>query len=349
MPSKFKTFCVFCFVVFVSFFVGLHVSYSKEDGKDYWPTKEWKVSSPEEQAVDSKKLEEMNKYVLEKCPNVTSLLLVRNGYIVFEKYYQGDKESEHSVYSATKSVVSALIGIALNKGYIKNIDQKMYEFFPEFASDITDSRRREISIRDLLTMSAGFGPKMTGGDMKTCFSLSIVYDPGTNAAYNSCETHLLSGIITKTTKMNSFKFGTQFLFKPLGINAFSWGIPSAEYTFGGYGLNMRSRDMAKIGYLYLKDGVWEGKQVVPKEWVKESTKKQIDIPSLERKKLPYGYQWWITSPGGHPGFCAVGIGGQYIHVVPDLNIVMVATSNTMHMHPAHKVLIKQFIVPAMVK
>lgn len=341
-----------CFLVFVSFVVifllGVSPCFSKESNQGYWPTEDWRTSTPEAQGMDAQKLESMDKHILENYPDVRSLIIVRNGYIVFEKYYKEDKNYEQTMWSATKSIISALIGIAIDKGYIEGIDQKMCTFFPEFAKSITDPRRKQITIRDLLTMSAGFGPAMEAGTTESCFEQAIIHDPGTHPAYNSCETQLLSGIITKTTKMNSFQFSSKFLFEPLGIKDFFWGIPSAEYTSGGYGLNMRSRDMAKIGYLYLKNGVWEGKQIVPKQWVKESTQKQVIIP-IGQMELPYGYQWWITSPGGYPGFCAVGIGGQYIHVVPDLNIVMVATSDTMLMHPAHQGLMASYIVPAVLK
>lgn len=343
------SFSILAFLVII-FFLTVSPCFSKENKNGYWPTESWRTSTPEAQGMNPQKLEAMNKHILDNCPDVQSLIIVRHGYIIFEKYYKEDKNYKQSLWSATKSIISALIGIAIEKGYIEGIDRKMYTYFPEFEKRIADPRRKQITIRDLLTMSAGYGPAMTAESTKSCFEQAIVNDPGTHPAYNSCETQLLSGIITKATTMNSFQFGTRFLFNPLGIKDFSWGIPTAEYTGGGYGLNMRSRDMAKIGYLYLKDGVWEGEQIVPKQWVEESTREQVLIPVGQKARPhPYGYQWWITAPGGYQGFCAIGIGGQYIHVVPDLDMVMVATSNTMRMYPEHQVLMASFIVPAVLK
>jgi len=291
----------------------------------------------------------MNKYIEDKCPLVRSVLVIRHGYIVFEKYYEGDSNYNKHIFSATKSFISALIGIALDKGYINNLDQKMFSFFPEYTSEITDPRVKEITIRDLLTMSAGFASSFQGpGDLKSSFFQPIVTDPGTHSAYNSGESYLLSGIISKTTKMNSLEFGYEHLFKPLGIQKPEWGSGPDGYTIGGYGLHLRTRDMAKLGYLYLKNGVWDGKQIVPKEWVKESTRKQVMI-NVGQKTIPYGYQWWIIAPNGHFAFCAIGLGGQYITVIPDLDIVIAVTSDSMSVKPQHQGVVPSFVIPSVQK
>ena len=343
-----KTYFMLLFTFLFVLTVGLDKSFSKSSTQEYWPTKEWKISKPEAQGMDSNRLDKMNQHIEDNCSMVRSMLIIRNGYIVFEKYYKEDVDYVQPVYSVTKSVISALVGIALEKGNIKSLDQKMFTFFPEFASDITDPRLKEITIRNLLEMSAGFPTAFQAGDMKASFTQSIVTDPGSHSAYNSGDTNLLSGIISKTTKMNSLEFGNEYLFGPLGIEEIFWGSSLDGYTMGGYGLNMRPRDMAKIGYLYLKNGHWDGKQIVPEKWIKESTQKQATI-FIGSKERPYGYLWWITSPDGHPGYCAIGIGGQYIHVVPDLNIVMVATSTSMGINPEHQGLMPSFIVPAVLK
>jgi CubicO group peptidase (beta-lactamase class C family) len=349
MNSKMQKLIIFCISIFLLLGFGISISVSGEVNQEYWPTKEWRNSTPEDQGMISASLENMDKYIKNKCPLVRSILVIRHGYIVFEKYYNGDVSYDNHIYSATKSFVSALIGIALDKGYIKNIDQKIFEFFPEYTSEITDPRLKEITIRDLLTMSAGFATSFRGPpDLKSSFFQPIVTDPGSHSAYNSGETYLLSGIISKTTKMNSLEFGYENLFKPLGIQKPKWGSGPGGYTIGGYGLHLRIRDMAKLGYLYLRNGVWDGKQVVPEKWVKESTCKQAMI-TMGPKKIPYGYQWWIIASEGHLAFCAIGLGGQYITVIPDLDIVIAVSSDSMSLKPQHQGVVPSFVIPAVLK
>ena len=346
-----KTFVMFLIVI--GLLIGFRVdkSFAGQVNQKYWPTKEWRTSTPEAQDMDSTQLGKMNNYIENKCPLVRSVLVIRKGYIVFEKYYIGDANSTHHIYSGTKSIISALIGIALDKGYIKSIDQKMVTFFPEYALKITDSRLNKITIRHLLTMSAGFATSLWKGppDMKTSFTQPIITEPGSQAAYNSGASHLLSGIISKSTEMSTLEFGDKHLFKPLGIQKPVWRKGVDGYTRGGYGLYMRSIDMAKIGYLYLQNGVWDNNQIIPAKWIKESTQKHSTM-SIFQKEYSYGYQWWITSPKGHSCFSAVGVGGQYIEVIPDLDIVIVATSNPgSYAQPKHYDLPGSFIIPSVLK
>jgi CubicO group peptidase (beta-lactamase class C family) len=157
--------------------------------------------------------------------------------------------------------------------------------------------------------------------------------------------------------MSTLEFGDKHLFKPLGIQKPVWRKGIDGYTRGGYGLNMRSRDMAKIGYLYLQNGVWDNNQIIPAKWIKESTQKHNTVSvNLTQKKNPYGYQWWVASTNdfffrGHSGFSAVGLGGQYIDVIPDLDIVIVATANAFgyKKEDKHKGIAASFIVPSVLK
>jgi CubicO group peptidase (beta-lactamase class C family) len=353
-----KTFVMFLIVSGLLIGFSVDQSFAGQVNHKYWPTKEWRTSTPEAQDMDSTQLGKMNNFLENKCPAVRSVLVIRNGYIAFEKYYIGDANTTHTIYSVTKSITSALIGIALGKGYIKSIDQKMVTFFPEYASEITDSRLNKITIRHLLTMSAGFetDPGQGPPGMRTSFAQPIITEPGSHAAYNSGSSHLLSGIISKSTKMSTLEFGDKHLFKPLGIQKPVWRKGVDGYTRGGYGLWMRPRDMAKIGYLYVQNGVWDNNQIIPAKWIKESTQKHSTI-SWFQKEVPYGYQWWIGSTNssyfkGHSGFSAVGYGGQYIDVIPDLDIVIVATSNTSgsgYKEPKHNKIAASFIVPSVLK
>lgn len=280
---------IFMFFITTGLLIGLIVneSFADQVKPEYWPTKQWRTSTPEAQGMDSKKLEEMESFLENECSMMGSALIVRNGSIVFEKYYSGNESLAYSIYSVTKSIISALIGIALDKGYIESIDQKLVTFFPEYESESTDLRLKKITIRHLLSMSSGFGINLAANrSMSMCYTQPIKTEPGIEAYYNSCSSHLLSGIISKSTNMSTSEFCYQYLFKPLGIEKPDWSNGIDGYTKGGSGLSMKTRDMAKVGYLYLNKGVWENKQIIPAEWIKASTQKKSSIKlRYEQKKI----------------------------------------------------------------
>ena len=313
--------------------------------REYWPTTEWKTSTPEKQGMDSARLMIADEFIRERLPDAFSLLVVKNGYLVFEQYYSwGSQYRQSVVHSVTKSVTSALIGIALEKGYLKSLDQKLVEFFPEYVTDDQDPRKKEITLRHLLTMSAGFawddrGPSMSewyfSSDwVKGAIQLPQVNDPGKVFTYNSSTSHLLSAILTKSTKTDTLDFGRKNLFEPLGISSALWHVDHNGYNIGGFGLSLPARDLAKIGFLYLNNGYWDGKSVVPESWVKESTGQQIRAyghPIYGR--FGYGYQWWVKEVDGCTSFRAWGRRGQFIVVVPELDLVIAVTSNSQLPNP----------------
>ena len=313
--------------------------------RDYWPTAEWKTSTPEAQGMDVAKLMIADEFVKERLPDAFSLLVVRNGYLVFEQYYSyGSIFRQSVVHSVTKSVTSALIGIALEKGYLKSLDQKLADFFPEYITAESDPRKMEITIRHLLTMSAGFewddrGPSMkewyfSSNWIKGAIQLPQVDDPGSVFTYNSSTSHLLSAILTTSTKNKTLDFARQTLFEPLGITSAYWHTDPKGYNIGGFGLSLPARDLAKIGFLYLNDGYWEGTSIVPYTWVRESTQQKIQAyghPVYGR--FGYGYQWWVKEVDGCRSFRAWGRRGQFIVVVPELDLVIAVTSNSQLPHP----------------
>jgi len=170
---------------------------------EYWPTEEWQTSSPEKQSMNSEQLRQINEYVKEKLPSTSSVLVVRNGYIVFEEYYRLEKDDIRTLNCATKGITSALIGIALKEGYIDSIDQRMIDFFPEFDTEELNPQVREITIRHLLTKTTGFGPDLLGiafpDKIQNMLESPLRSEPGDEFAYNSTTSNLLSMIITKTT------------------------------------------------------------------------------------------------------------------------------------------------------
>jgi CubicO group peptidase (beta-lactamase class C family) len=295
--------------------------------------------------MDSAKLRIADAFIQDRLPDAFSLLVVRNGYLVFEKYYSwGSPDKYAVVHSVTKSVTSALIGIAIDRGYLKGVDQKLSEFFPEYLADESDPRKMEITLKHLLTMSAGFrwndrGPVMrfwyTSSNWAQ-FTIQLPQDnnPGDVFTYNSSVSHLLSIILSKSTSVSTLDFARQNLFEPLGIKSAYWHQDPQGYYIGGFGLGLSARDLAKIGYLYLNNGYWNGQSIVPEYWVKESTAQHIQASrSPLYGTFGYGYQWWVKDVDGCSSFRAWGRRGQFIVVVPDLDLVLAVTSETAQPHP----------------
>ncbi|MEO8608315.1 MAG: serine hydrolase [Chloroflexota bacterium] len=321
--------------------------------RTYWPTAGWRESSPEAQGIDSGALNKLDQHIQQNLPNLFSVLIVRHGYLVFERYYGGyEAELPFEVASVTKSITSALVGIALDKGYLKSLDEPVTDFFPKYADDF-DTLTPTITMRHVMSMTTGFNWTEDGpwywpdysSWMQFALSMQVTHPPGTYFTYNTPSVHLLSGVLTQSTGMSLADFAQKNLFTPLGIPAPQWGHDPDGYTTGAHALHLRARDMAKFGYLYLNRGKWEGKQLIPAAWVDMTTAQYSDggFP----QGTPYGYLWWVTTEDGHPAYFAAGYGGQYVMVIPDLDSVVVMTSATDQPHPEHRDLIGDYIVPAM--
>ena len=338
-----KMFCILIFSFFAFFTENAVCEQPKK--REYWPTSGWKTSTPEQQGMDSAKLLVADEFIQNRLPDAFSLLVVKNGYLVFEKYYSwGSPEKYAVVHSVTKSVTSALIGIALDKGYLESVDQKLFEFFPEYTTDDLDPRIKEIRLKHILTMSAGFrwndrGPVMrdwyTSADWaKFTIQLPLVNNPGDKFNYNSSISHLLSIILSRSTKTSTLDFAKQNLFEPLGIQSGFWRQGPQGYHIGGFGLGFSARDLAKFGFLYLNNGYWNGQSIVPEQWVKKSTEQQIKaVRHPLYGAFGYGYHWWVKQVDGCSSFRAWGRRGQYIVVVPELDLVVAVTSNPGLPHP----------------
>ncbi len=340
-PKVIVRLLIFSFLVFLS----ENAVCEQPRGRDYWPTNGWQISTPEMQGMDSAKLMVADEFIQNRLPDAFSLLVVKNGYLVFEKYYSwGSPEKYAVVHSITKSVTSTLIGIALDKGYLQSLDQKLSEFLPEYFTEELDSRKKEICLKHLLTMSAGlkwddWGPEMRlwyTSENWAKFTIQLVQenDPGDVFRYNSSTSHLLSIILSNSTKTSTLDFAKKHLFEPLGIQSAYWHQDPQGYCIGGFGLGLSVRDLAKIGFLYLNNGHWNGQSIVSENWVKESTDQQIQAfnhPIYGR--FGYGYQWWVKNVDGCRSYRAWGRRGQYLVIVPDLDLVIAVTSETAQPHP----------------
>lgn len=311
---------------------------------DYWPTESWRKCAPEEVGMDPMKLKELNeemRLLMEMEIDVHGVLIVKDGYIVAEQYYSEDygPDSLHRIASCTKSITSALFGIALDKGYLSSLDQRMVDFFPDREIQNRSEFKESITLEDLLTMSSGlewyeleypYGDERNtfrqwvnqGGGIQFVLDQPMVAAPGYVYAYNSGASQVLSGILQRVTGVRTDSFALEHLFKPLGIDSYDWPADKNGIAFGGGSTRFTPRDMARFAYLYLKEGEWEGKQVVSREWVEISQQKHIKRKYIE--DYYYGYHWWVSEK--HT-FSAVGYAGQWITVVPDQNLVVVFTNN----------------------
>jgi len=292
---------------------------------DYWPTGGWRTSTPEEQGMDSEELTEVIDYLQrQRGFDIHSLLIIRNGYIVTDAYfYPFAQNSKHDLASATKSFTSTLIGIAIDQGYIESVGQPVLDFFPEHTVANLDANKEAMTLEDLLTMRSGFkcsnqGSQSTDVQMwmssdwvQFALDLPMSTEPGTHYNYCNQNSHLLSAIIQETTGMSALAFAQKYLFEPLGVSDVIWSADLQGNNCGWGDMKLSPHDMAKLGYLFLNDGVWDGQQVVSATWVKAAT-------SGDR----YGYQWWLK-PSGF--YFATGVGGQEIWVLPDQNMVVVMT------------------------
>ncbi len=301
---------------------------------------DWPISSPEEQGINSRILSNAFDHA-ERLGFMYSLLVVRNGNLIGERYFNGkDKYYADHTCSTGKSYISALVGIALRENYLTSLDQKMMDFFPEYRTADLDPRKFDITIRHLLQMRTGY-PFEESGDyiepwfqsrdmMEFAIELPLAADLDKTFAYSSHSSHILSGIITKATGMSTFDFAKQYLFDPLDISIKRWDQDSLGYYFGFGYLWFSPRDMARFGYLYLNSGVGDGQQIIPAEWIEESTQRYSTDASWFKKHFEdfgYGYQWWIAQAGGYDVYFALGHGGQIIVNVPELNMIIVTTAH----------------------
>jgi CubicO group peptidase (beta-lactamase class C family) len=306
--------------------------------RTYWPTDGWRTSTPEEQGMDSELLTEMLAYIEENRVRIDSVTIVRRGYLVLDAYFHGyEKNTKHDLWSCTKSVTSALVGIAMDQGYIQSVDQPVLSFFPERTVANLDSRKEALTLEHLLTMTDGLDwltkdfrtvsagdtwPEMrqSGDWVQFVLDRSMAEEPGTRWNYNDGASHLLSAIIQETTGMTALELAEEHLFDPLGISVAGWLSDPQGRNCGGTYLRMTPHEMAKFGYLYLNEGLWDGEQIVPAAWVKASTTNHSPTPGMY-----YGYQWWVVPWAGY--YTASGGAGQYIMVLPELDMVVVFASD----------------------
>jgi CubicO group peptidase (beta-lactamase class C family) len=332
---------------------------------------DWEISSLKDEEVDPQKINELMLNILNgNIRDIHSVLIVKNGKLVLEDYFYGyTRHKTHSMMSVSKSITSILIGIAKDQNKIPSIDKKIYEFFPSYKDISRDDLKKEISLKHVLTMTAGLDwndwdypdtdPRsstqaMTRSDdwIKFVLGRNAIDTPGKNFVYSNGLTMLLGEILRNATGVYADKFAEQYLFDPLGISDFSWQKLPDGTIITAWGLKLRPLDMAKIGYMMLRDGKWKGRQILSSTWVNESTQAHVEEYILLGSG--YGYQWWrgrtILNNKRIEVFYAAGKGGQYIFVCPSLDLVTVITSKAGDHEMAEfkpQLIMINYIMPAM--
>ena len=298
----------------------------------------WPLATPESQGFDRAALTHAYEVFFSEDDYVParSLLVVRNGYLVAEGYCReaDDIREKRAIQSATKSVTSILTGIAVDLGLLGDFERTLYDIIPDKFGP--DPAKRTITLRQLMTMKSGidfdndvFTLEMEhyvrGDGIAHILGKPLAYEPGTVYNYQDCDPHLLSAAIARLAGISLEEFAVEHLFRKIGISDYVWLKHHDGTTYGGYGLYLTPRDMARIGNLMVDGGHWEGEQVVSENWVYISTAKQTSVdPENDAHGFDYGYYWWRVSEVG--AFTAYGHGGQYIFVVPAKDLVIVLTA-----------------------
>jgi CubicO group peptidase (beta-lactamase class C family) len=318
----------------------------------------WQTADAFETKLNKKKLHDLTEKVLKGMySNIHSILVVKNGKLVFEEYFPisltggvsvvYSRETLHPVMSVTKSFSSTLTGIAIDKGLIKGTDESLLAFFPEYKEKLSANNKGAITLRNVLSMSAGFDwdeTTLSYSDPRNpvrlmfraddiigyLFNRPIKDPPGSKFVYNTGLSTLLGAMIERRSSLSINEFARKYLFGPLGITKYKLGYldKAQKVPSSGGGLLLRPRDMAKLGYLFLKKGNWKGEQIVSAKWVEEATREQVKL--LPSWLAGYGYQWWLldfeTEDESIKGYAATGWGGQGIFVFPALDAVVVSTA-----------------------
>ena len=293
-----------------------------------WPGVEWTTSTPEQEGVDSTRILHLLREIRNSGLDVHSLLLVRNGRLITEVYWSPyHRETLHDVKSVSKSIMSALVGIALDRHELRGLDHRVSEFFPEY---VPGPQKQRITLVDLLTMRTGLDWKEDAGpspfNIANWKQVAMKDSPGGPFEYNTAMPHMMSAILTKVAGSRTKDFADRFLFRPLGIRRDVWKMGEDGYECGGSEVFLTPGDMARFGYLYLNGGLWNGQRIIPSRWVAESTSVKVKTATATGfyTGVDYGYWWWIPDKG----YMAWGAGGQYILVRPDLHLVVVLTANS---------------------
>ena len=346
--------CLLIFVVLITGCASQKSVSMQVPEPDYWPTAGWQSSTPEAQGMDSNLLAKMLEEINTNETSIHSVLVIRNGYLVTEAYFQPyTRDTKIHIQSVTKSVIGMLAGKAISDGYIKNEDSKLVDFYQNRIFENPSRKKNSIQLKHLLSMSSGLdcqefssGPSMeqTSGWVQFMLDRPMTAAPGKVFGYCNGNAHLLSSILEKSTGMSAREYANQELFQPLGIidvNEADWRGDPQQITIGGYGLHLKPIDMTKLAFLYLHNGQWEDQQILPPLWVADSTTQHIQ----KEDGSGYGYLWTVYPEDGH--YAALGLGGQQIHIYPSKNLLVIVTASLESFAEAPEIekMLHEYILP----
>ncbi len=335
----------------VTFYEGNPTYTDPVDASDSWQT-----CSPAQQDMDESLLNAADAY-LETIPYMWSFLVLRNGCLVHERYFSGSaSDQSNNIHSASKSILSSVVGIAIDQGYIQGVDQPISQILVDYFAGITDEAKRSITVGNLLTMTAGFDwvedqteYRIDDQDdwIQAILSLDMATAPGESFNYSTGQSHLLSAVLTEATGTSYCEFAHENLLDRIGITAEHWGRDPQGYFSGGFNLYMTPRELARYGQVVLDGGKWHGQQVIPHDWVATATSHQVSAGW----GFGYGFLWWLRQQEGHHISIAWGYGGQMAHVIPDLGMVVVFTTNTRDYEPDFSGLdvVNDYLLPAVLE
>jgi CubicO group peptidase (beta-lactamase class C family) len=310
-------------------------AFAQDKSETIWPTKDWQTSAPEEQGIDSAALAKLLDFGA--THSFDSLLVARHGRLVLDAYYAPYSANvPHAVNSTTKSIIATLIAMLHEDGVLDSFDHRVLDYFPERDFANVDDKKKAITVQHLLNMTSGLvwdeglGPvrpltelRRSRDWVRFILDSPMANQPGETFYYNSGNSHLLSALITRLTGRTAEDFARSRLFGPLGIADYVWPRDPMGHSYGGWGLSLKPRDMAKIGYLYLRHGRWDGQQLLPPQWIEAVSQATVNMNLPADRNLRYSNQFWAL-PNKH-AFMTSGYQCQVIMVLPDLDVVAVTT------------------------
>lgn len=320
------------------------------------------IGDPNNFNLSNKEILKIDSYAA-SMPRINSLLIIRRDTLLFENYYNGFSKREFSnLKSSSKSILNLLIGIAIEEGFINNIDETLYQYVPEIFQDTMDPRKKKITIEHLMTMTSGlestslksYSAWTKSEDwLRYALELPLQADPGEWYAYSTGDSHLLSAILAKATGMSSLEFAQKYLYEPMDIEVTRWDTDPQGYNEGGNNVYVKSYDLAKIGIMVKNGGIYKDQRIVPNNWIEHSLKFQVVPQGISRpfEIEGYGYLWWLVKAKGYCTYSAIGYGGQYMMIIPKLDIIIVLNSLSKGTTPSEHfldiaTLIEDFIIDA---
>jgi len=312
----------------LSVYIFIFLSCSKEDVPEIIISDSyWQTDNPENHGFDLEKLQQGIDNA-SKAPNFYGLLVIRNNKLLVEEYFNGKNSNDlFHLRSITKNFTSALTGIAIEENLIESLDSEIGTYFP----NTLEGKKSEITIRHLLNMASGLEWDENNeiidlieyripNPVETVMARNLASDPGITFNYNSVSPHIVSEIINSTQNETFLDYAKNKLLEPLGITEFEWEQDNNGNSWGGFGLQISGRDLAKFGQLYLNNGMWESQQLVPHQWIQLSQTSQIDIPN---STTDYSLQWWVADNLSDKVFFGQGFGGQALMIIPDKDLIII--------------------------